>query len=84
MHTKRIRASPAGSAHASEMTCQSAFPVDHGSDAGCVCLPGRYHAALMQIQSVLTEVVTWQQLEKDNLALKYRSVSHPSLERSFV
>nr|XP_040026178.1 ankyrin repeat domain-containing protein 31-like [Gasterosteus aculeatus aculeatus]XP_040026179.1 ankyrin repeat domain-containing protein 31-like [Gasterosteus aculeatus aculeatus] len=35
---------------------------------------GRYHAALMQIQSVLTEVVTWQQLEKDNLALKYRSM----------
>ncbi|KAL6113776.1 ankrd31 [Pungitius sinensis] len=35
---------------------------------------GRNHAALMHIQSVMTEVLTRQQLEKDNLARKYRSI----------
>ncbi|XP_062418342.1 ankyrin repeat domain-containing protein 31-like [Pungitius pungitius] len=35
---------------------------------------GRNHAALMHIQSVMTEVLTRQQLEKDNLARKYRSM----------
>ncbi|KAM8886288.1 ankyrin repeat domain-containing protein 31 isoform 2-T2 [Spinachia spinachia] len=46
----------------------AAWPLTGPEDAG------RYHAGLIQIQSVLTEVVTRQQLEKDNLARKYWSM----------
>ncbi|XP_071337859.1 ankyrin repeat domain-containing protein 31-like isoform X2 [Trachinotus anak] len=41
---------------------------------------GRYHAALTQIQSVLTELLFRQHLEKDHLSQRYRSVSD-SLQR---
>ncbi|XP_056274730.1 ankyrin repeat domain-containing protein 31-like isoform X2 [Pseudoliparis swirei] len=46
----------------------SAWPLIVPDDAG------RYHAALTQIQRVVSEVLTKQQLEKDNLARRYSSL----------
>ncbi|XP_075955411.1 uncharacterized protein LOC142957453 isoform X3 [Anarhichas minor] len=43
--------------------------------------PGRYHAALTQIQKVLIEALTKQQLEKDALAQRCRSVPGCLLQR---
>ncbi|TNN67637.1 putative ankyrin repeat domain-containing protein 31 [Liparis tanakae] len=46
----------------------SAWPLIVPDDAG------RYHAALTQIQRAVSEVLTKQQLEKDNLARRYWSL----------
>ncbi|KAM6943920.1 uncharacterized protein PEZ65_001843 [Lycodopsis pacificus] len=53
----------------------SAWPLTGPEDAG------RYHAALAQIQKVLTEALTKQQLEKDALAQRCRSVPGCLLQR---
>ncbi|XP_075955410.1 ankyrin repeat domain-containing protein 31-like isoform X2 [Anarhichas minor] len=53
----------------------SAWPLTGPEDAG------RYHAALTQIQKVLIEALTKQQLEKDALAQRCRSVPGCLLQR---
>ncbi|KAK9523175.1 hypothetical protein VZT92_019585 [Zoarces viviparus] len=59
----------------SKQTEISAWPLTGPEDAG------RYHAALTQVQKVLMEALTKQQLEKDALAQRYRSVPGCLLQR---
>ncbi|XP_033947721.1 uncharacterized protein [Pseudochaenichthys georgianus] len=58
-----------------KQTDVSSWPLIDLEDAG------RYHAALIQLQDGLNEVLNQQQLEKDNLEQKLRMVSDPLRHR---